>query len=175
MKGKLMKKIILILGALFLVAPAIAVDRLVETVHGPDTAPTVMNLDGALLASEGDSAAGATIGIAQRLNAATPLYIGAELGLFLTTGYSTYTIAPLLGQAYYQLELKSVIHPLIGFMAGPVISSGGTDSTLQLGAFFRPGINFELGKSAVLNLESRLGVIGSNFVLMPQVGVIFPI
>ncbi len=171
-----MKIIILIITlGIFLSFSAGAAERLVETVHGPDTARTVMNLDGAIMATDGQDAAGVNIGIAQRLEAATPLYIGAELGSFLTTGASTHVIFPLLGQAYYQLEFKSVVHPLIGVMAGPVISTGENDFTIDLGAFIRPGMNIELGRKAVLNLETRLGVIGSTFVFMPQVGAIFPI
>lgn len=157
------------------ISSAFGANTLHETAGGPDTAETVLNTGGALMISDGTALPGATVGINTRIVDDAPLYAGAELGTFLATGSNTYALFPLMGDLYYQFQPVAVVHPLVGVMAGPVLSTGGGISTARLGLIFRPGINFELGRRAALNVEPRFGVIGSEFVFLPQVGAVFGI
>lgn len=166
------------LGALFFyfaASTALAAGGLRETAYGPDTAPTVMNVDAAIITGEGSALPGINIGAAARISDRAPLYLGAELGVFVATESPSYALFPLLGQLYYQFEPAAFVHPLLGVMAGPILSTGGGVAAAQFGVLFRPGLNFELGDRAVLNLEPRFGVFGSSFVFIPQIGAVFAI
>jgi hypothetical protein len=121
----------------------------------------------------GNGLPGVNVGLSTRVSDKSPLYLGAELGFFMAMGTPSYDVLPLLGGLYYQFEPTAVVHPLLGVMAGPVITTGGGYSALRLGALVRPGVNFELGKSVVINAEPRFGVVGSTFVFVPEIGAIF--
>ena len=154
---------------------ALGRSELIDTARGPDTAVTLVNAEGGIMAYDGGALPGVNVGITTRISDRSPLYMGAELGFFIATANPAYGEFPLLGSLYYQFEPARFVHPLLGVLAGPVISTGGNESTVRFGAFFRPGVNFELGDRAVLNVEGRFGVVGSTFVFLPEAGVIFPI
>lgn len=149
-----------------------AASSIKETSGGPDTAPLVMNVAGGILASGGSAFPGMVIGINARLAQQGPFYLGGELGAFLATGSPAYAMFPLLASGYFQFELSSGVHPSLGAMIGPVFSTASANSA-QLEVLFRPGVNFELGRRFVINLEPRFGVMGSSFIFVPQLGVIF--
>ena len=172
MKTSSRSPLMFVLFTLVAFSPAFGAE-LRETAGGPDTANTVVNLNGAILVSDGTAAPGVNVGINTRISEEAPLYAGAELGTFLATGNNSYAVLPFMGDIYYQFQPVAVVHPLVGIMAGPVLSTGGGFSTARLGLIFRPGLNFELGKRAALNVEPRFGVIGSEFVFIPQVGAVF--
>ncbi len=159
----------------FVCAEGMTASTLRETSRGPDTAPTVANIHAGIISGDGIAEAGIDLGIASRISDTAPLYLGANLGIFVATESPSYALIPLMLNLYYQFEPEAVIHPLLGVMAGPVLATGGGFSTVRLGVLFRPGVNIELGKAAVLSLEPRFGVLGSRFVFIPQVGAIFPI
>lgn len=148
---------------------------LITTPGGPDTARTLFNSQAALLALDNSILGGLNFGINGRISNHNPLYLGAEAGAFISNTSPTYAILPLLGSLYYQFEPNEGVHPLLGVLAGPIIATGGTVPAVRMGLFFRPGINFEISKSAVLNIEARFGVLGSSFVFAPALGVIWPI
>lgn len=167
-----------LLGSLvlcFAASIASGATELVDTANGPDTASSVLNAEAGLLGNEGGALPGANVGVSTRISGSSPLYLGAELGFFVAAGTPSYGEFPLLGSLYYQFEPTKFIHPLLGVMAGPVISTGGNQAAMSFGAFFRPGFNFELGERAVLNVEPRFGVVGSSLVFLPEIGVIIPI
>jgi hypothetical protein len=146
-------------------------DRLHESIHGPDESATVWNLDGAMIAGGGDVLPGIEIGLSTRILDSSPLYLGGELGMFLSADRPSYFMMPILASLYYQFEPYSSVHPLLGVLTGPNISTGGGYSTVSFEFLFRPGINIALGRVS-LNLEPRFGVIGDNFVFAPQVGAV---
>lgn len=152
---------------------AFAAQTLRETAAGPDTAETVVNVDAAIITGEGAALPGVNLGVATRISNEAPLYLGGEFGAYISTGYSSYALFPFLASMYYQFEPHAVVHPLVGMMAGPVLATGGGVSTARFALMFRPGVNIELGKRAVLNLEPRFGVLGSDFVFAPQMGAVF--
>jgi hypothetical protein len=170
-----MKLCLLGLGFLTLGLFGTAHAATVATTAGPDTAPNVATVAGAFLTNGGTSAPGFTAGMARRLDADTPLYYGAEAGLYVATGTPSYLVIPLLANVHYLFQLDSAVHPLVGVMAGPVFATGGGLSAARFGLLFRPGVNIELGRSVALNVEARFGVIGSAGVFQPQLGVIFGI
>lgn len=148
-----------------------ATNTIKETTGGPDTAPLVMNIAAGIIASNGSATPGAVIGLNTRLTERGPIYLGGEFGAFVATGTPSYAMFPLLASGYYQFELGTGVHPLLGAMVGPVFSTAA-GSSVQLELLFRPGFNFEVGRRFVINVEPRLGVIGSSFVFVPQLGVI---
>jgi hypothetical protein len=114
----------------FVVNTALGSNVLKETARGPDTAITVLNAEAAIMAFDGGALPGANVGLHNRISDPSPLYLGAELGFFVATGATSYAELPLLGSLYYQFEPTAVVHPLLGFMAGPVITTGGGYSAL---------------------------------------------
>jgi hypothetical protein len=170
-----MKKIALAAIAFFslgISAPVFSA-ALVETTGGPDTARTVFDVHGGILTGGGVTAPGFDLGIAGRILDNAPLYLGAQFGAFISASSPSFVEIPLLAELYYQFTPSSGIHPLLGAMVGPILSTGGGLSTAQFGFLLRPGFNFELGHAAVLSLEAPFGVIGSDFVVIPQIGAIF--
>ena len=143
-----------------------------ERVNGPDTAPAVINIDGAIAIFDNTALPGVDIGIAGRI-ASAPLYLGGDLSLLFHAADPSFVIMPILGTLYYQFEPYGAVHPLLGVLAGPVISTGGGFSTVRMGVLMRPGMNIEIGRTAALNIEPRFGVLGDAFVFAPQVGATF--
>ncbi len=145
-----------------------------ETTGGPDTAPLVLNVAAGLLTSGASASPGMVVGINSRITHRGPIYLGGEFGAYVVTRSPAYAMFPLLASGYVQFELSSGVHPLLGAMIGPVFSTSG-GSSAQLEILFRPGLNFELGRNFVLNMEPRFGVMGSSFIFVPQLGVILAI
>ncbi len=154
---------------------ATAEGALSETSVGPDSASYTATVDGAILSSNGTAAPGITASLAKRNDVDTPLYYGAEMGLYLQSSSLSYMVIPVMAHAFYLFEFDAPIHPLIGIIAGPVFTTGGGISAVRMGLLFRPGINVELGERAALNFEVRFGAFGSTSVAQPQLGVVFAI
>jgi hypothetical protein len=143
-----------------------------ETVRGPDESPTVINVDGSLVVGGGQALPGFDLGLSTRLASDAPLYIGADFGVYVSTASPSFALIPILGSLYYQFEPYSSVHPLLGVLVGPTISTGGGYSDVNFEALVRPGLNIALGSTS-LNMEARFGVIGPNFVFAPQIGATF--
>jgi len=162
--------------ALGILISASAIGRnLTTTFTAPSTAPTVLNLDGGMMIGGGDALPGAEIGISSRISDDMPLYLGAEFGAFLRGESPSYAVFPLMPTIYAQFQVSPRVRPILGVIAGPVISTGGGFSSVRFGFFGRPGINFDLGRTASLKIETRFGVIGSTVIFLPEVGAVFAI
>lgn len=172
-----MKKLIYALGLMalcFWFATAEAAVSTTTTV-GPDNSDYTATLDGAILSSGGTAIPGVTASFAKRLDLSTPLYYGAEMGLFFQTSSPTYLVIPVLAHASYLFELESPVHPYVGVAAGPAFATGGGLSAVRLELMFRPGLNVELGSGVALNGEFRFGLLGTLSVVQPQLGVVLAI
>lgn len=141
-----------------------------------NNAPVVMDLGAGILVGGGDALPGLDVRIKARLNTATPLYLGAEAGTFIFSGPgSAGAIIPLLGTFSTQFDLTNRIHPVAGISAGPALATGGGYSSARFAVLLDPGFIVDLQRNMALTALVRFGAIGSTFVVLPQVGLLFAI
>lgn len=88
----------------------------------------------------------------------------------------------LLPTVLYRFEIAGPsIFPYIGLSVGPNLylerqSLGGgtqTNTTLYLESLVRPGFFTQLGKTVSLQVEAKFGLLGTNFIFLPQANVVF--
>lgn len=136
------------------------------------TAPILMDVNAGVLVGGGDALPGMNASVKARLNTDVPLYLGAETGLFFFSGGA---VIPILGTLSTEFTASRDIHPVVGVSVGPSLATGGGYSTARFTLLFNPGIYVDLSRNMALNVLARFGVIGSTFVALPQLGLIFAI
>jgi len=141
-------------------------------------APILMDINAGLLVGGGDAMPGIDAAVRGRLNSDVdlPLFLGAETGLFFFSSAGTSgAVVPILATLSTEFGATRNVHPVVGISAGPTLATGGGFSTARFTLLVNPGIYVDLNRSMALNLLVRLGVMGSTFVALPQVGLIFAI
>lgn len=137
--------------------------------------PTLLGLKAGMMVGDGDALPGIEAQIVGKLNTEVPLYAGAETGLYFYSGAGESAVVfPILGTIYTQFTANASIHPTLGMSAGPAITTGAGFNTARFMLLFNPGINFALG-GMDLALLARFGVLGSSFIVAPQMGLVLPI
>jgi len=140
-----------------------------------NSAPILMDVGAGVLVGGGDALPGLDVRVKARLDSATPLYLGAETGVFIFSGAGSGAIIPLLGTFSTQFSLTNRVHPVIGISAGPALATGGGYSTARFAFLLDPGFIVDLQKNMALNVLVRFGAVGSSFVVLPQAGLLFAI
>ena len=104
-----------------------------------------------------------------------PLYVGADSGFYFTGAPTFHGQVPVLATMYFEFVSTSNprVRPLLGVSAGPTFGVGEGQQAAQFAMFAKPGINIQLADGIDLNIESRLGVVGSTFTYLPQVAASF--
>lgn len=137
-------------------------------------APFIMDVSGGVIIGGGDALPGVDMQVVGNLKTEFPLYLGGEIGTFITTGrYSTAVVIPILAKIYTAVRLSPRSHFRIGNSIGPVIASTGGYSGSGLAVLVDPAIVVGLNGKANLVAQARFGFMGGEFVALPQVGVTF--
>lgn len=129
-----------------------------------------------------------------------PVFVGLDFGLnfwsrdyygssvFINGPSESWTNVQLLPSVFYRVDLARprILHPYVGLSVGPSIfiakaNSGGPAATqvnqsatkVYFEMLFRPGISVDLSKTIAINVESKFGVLGGDFVYLPQAAISF--
>lgn len=138
--------------------------------------PYMMDVNAGILSGGGAALPGINAQVRGRLNTDAPLYLGGELGMFIySNDFSSGVVLPIMGSFSTEFLTNTDVHPTLGVSVGPVISSGSSYTTARLAMLFNPGVHIHLDSTMDLNILARLGVIGSPFVALPQIGILFAI
>lgn len=130
----------------------------------------------------------------------SPLFVGADLGIDRWSTSVTQipnasvsassTAFQLLPTAIYRFDIAQApsLHPYVGLSFGPniLVGRGSTtvngqpavdksSTTLYIETLFRPGVFTSLTDSVALQIEPKLGLLGSTFIFLPQVNAFFRI
>ncbi len=166
-------------GILFLVSFQTALAVPPATSAGTTEAlvsPYYVDADAGILVGGGDGLPGFNVRLNGKINTETPLFLGGEVGLFFFSNYySSGVVVPILANLTTVFSATRQIRPQIGVSAGPVISTGDGYSTARFGLFLNPGATFDLSRDISMNVLARFGIIGSNFVALPELGLSFAI
>jgi len=119
---------------------------------------------------------GTRFGVDARLSTkiveSAPVYAGVDLGVYLTMSPFT-MMFPITPALYYKFYGNAHIIPTLGVALGPVIGVGGGNTAVEIALLFKPAMEFTVGNQTEFYFEPKLGLIGSTFVFMPNVGLIF--
>lgn len=121
-----------------------------------------------------------TFSVMERLH--LPLYVGIESAFMRWTPLKRpdytgmaegQTTIPLLATAIYRFENDSGVHPYVGGAAGLAFSRGDiqSDTRVELLAYLRTGVDFEISQMVSIMLEPRIGILDKSFLFAPQVGL----
>jgi hypothetical protein len=134
--------------------------------------PVTMDIATGIAVMNGVSMPGLNFGLYTRLIKQTPVYFGIETSAFFDTVGQTGALVPVLAGTYVEFELSPKVKPTLGVLTGPafVVNSTAPSNHTTYALLLRPGMDFVLAKNVGLNLQSRFGVIGSSFVVIPQLG-----
>jgi hypothetical protein len=139
-------------------------------------APAVLDLGAGMVMASRLPMPGVNIQIAARLNTSVRLYAGGELGLFIYPMFGASNVfIPILGTVFSEVDISDKVHPTMGISTGPTLSLGGEYSYAQFAFLLNPGVRISLKQNMDLNLLARFGMIGSQFVVIPQLGASFEI
>ncbi len=129
---------------------------------------------------EGVAGVGASTSLVFRLKANLALYVGLESGFYhWSSGGVSISSIPILPTLYYRVRISgSNVTPYFGASVGISVTIGslafyGSASEIDFMGLARPGIEFELDRQTSFYVEPKLGIIGSTFVFLPNVGVTF--
>jgi hypothetical protein len=122
-----------------------------------------------------------------------PFYLGVETGYFTSVftinnesgGTVVKSIPMLLTSRYFINAYSQSFRPFLGFnvglnfvsgmgaynIAGLKVSGDGTLVEVSL----RPGFEFVINSNIQISADAKIGLIGENFLLVPELGVIFSI
>lgn len=138
--------------------------------------PYQLDLNGGVMTGGASALPGLDAQVSARLGASVPLYLGAEVGMFFAAGNpSSATLIPILGTLYTSFAVSQGVGLRLGASVGPVLATGGGTSGTALAVLFDPTLLFALGSQLLVNVQARFGVIGANFVAIPQLGLTFVI
>ena len=136
--------------------------------------PTNISIGPAMYIPGGDTALpGFALSIATPATGDYPLYVGVDTGFYFATGAEFAGNIPVLATMYIEFAHGSKVSPLMGVSAGPSFGVGRDARPAVFGMVFKPGLNISLSNSLSLNIESRVGVLGSTFVFLPQITAAF--
>lgn len=131
-----------------------------------------------ILVDPGETALGLNFG--WLTEAGSKLYVGADIGIHFwgkALGYTeSLTGLQLLPTVVYHLKGSSKLTPYIGLSAGPylyVSKPAGWPTGIDFALLFRPGLNWSITDSFVLNLEAKYGELGGALLVMPVASVAF--
>lgn len=161
---------LLLFSSVIFAAPAT-----LDTVHLARS-PYIMDVNAGILTGGGSALPGVDVQVRGRLNTEAPLYIGGEIGTFIySNDFSSGVVVPILGSFSTDFATDTIVHPTLGVSAGPALASGSNYSTARFALLFNPGVHIHIDPTMDLSVLARLGVIGSTFVALPQVGIMFAI
>ncbi len=158
----------------FLPITTVRANTLSDSFH--TTPNTPLDLNAGIIVGGLSALPGIDATVAFRLHTDFPLYVGGQLGFFMLTATNTSGVEiPILGTLYTPMEISRRASLRMGVSTGPVIAAGNGVSSAQFAALLDPALLFAIGDGLALNVQARFGVIGSTFVVLPQVGVSLPI
>jgi hypothetical protein len=136
--------------------------------------PYQMDFTGGMILDNGTALPGIEAKLTARLNTNLPLYAGGEFGFFLlSTTNNSAAVLPILGTIYTPFEVAQRVSLRMGISAGPVLATGGGYATARFAFLFDPTVLIAVADSVAFNAQVRFGVIGSDFVAIPEVGLTF--
>lgn len=135
--------------------------------------PMVVNVAPAIMVTSGPALPGVNLELTARIIRSVNLYGGVVSGGYFFTAETFGAVIPLLPTAYFEFSPSPKVHPILGVALGPVIGAGNSTTAVRFGMLFRTGMNIYLAPDIALNVEPRLGVIGSSFTFIPQLGATF--
>ena len=123
-----------------------------------------------LIPGAGSAYPGFALSFAIATNLEIPLYVGVDTGYYFETSPTYGGHLPLMATMYAEFTPASKIRPIIGVSAGPTF---GISRPTVFGMLLKPGVNVHVTSSIEVNIESRVGVLGSTLVFMPQIAACF--
>lgn len=139
-------------------------------------APWIMDISGGMIVGGGEAAPGVDVQVAGNLKTDFPIYLGAEVGLFFTTGrYSSAAVIPMLAKIYTPIALTNAATFRVGGSMGPVIATNGSYNGAGFALLIDPVLVLNIGRTVDLAMQARFGVMGGSFVVMPEFGLTFAI
>jgi hypothetical protein len=120
----------------------------------------------------------------------SPLYVGIEAGYLqwnadsLVSGKTQMTLIPVLATFIYRFDLKrGAVHPYLGAAMGVSLTRGDLENPdadidaasveTQFLGLARPGVEFDFSRTTSFFIEPQFGVLGSEFIFVPQMGLAF--
>lgn len=102
-----------------------------------------------------------------------PLYVGVDAGFFFNNDPKFNGVLPVLGTMYYEFPTGASVRPVLGVCAGPVFGLGDNQDSARFSMLIKPALNIHMAETVGLSIESKVGVIGSTFVYLPQISAHF--
>lgn len=122
---------------------------------------------------EDKASPGLSLTLATRMTDSLPLYGGADVGALFLTGEQFAMGLMALPTAYFRFQTAPGVYSLLGMSVGPVFGVGDNIETLRLGLFLKPGLSVELSRSLDLTVETRIGLVGGEFYVLPNFAASF--
>ncbi len=148
--------------------------------------PGMVFYGGNLAKSTGTGTAGyaLNIGALTGLSGYENIMVGADLG-FNSWSYDVGTPGAnpsasgvqVLATVIYQFPSIFIpeLRPFAGLSAGPFVyvakTPGSNDSTLYLEVLLRPGLLYQASSELAFGLETKFGILGTDFVFAPQLNI----
>jgi hypothetical protein len=137
-----------------------------------DAGPLRLSLDGGVLARAQTVSPGINAGLAKIISTAgeVSLSLGANAGAFFLSRSPSSATFLLLPEGFFTYELTPRVHPKAGVETGIALSTGGS-STAEYVLLLKAGVDIALSEELLVNVEPKVGIVGTNFAFLPLLGI----